>query len=161
MKLTSPEFEDSNWEISHTTLYPNEMPESGWTGIGWFRVHLSIDSTLRQKTLGLYIQQAGNSEIYLDGELHAVFGKSERQQEWKNLYTDDYPREISFDGKGDHVIAVRYSNASVKKFHTAGFPAGFSLYLEKMSGLVKRDVQAQQYSKQQMFLLGLLILIIM
>lgn len=42
----NPQFADSEWEITNTRLNPNNLPKSGWNGIGWFRLHLVVDSAL-------------------------------------------------------------------------------------------------------------------
>src|SRR5215207_6963651 len=40
-----PQFDDSSWEVLNgTRLTAREQPRSGWRGIGWFRLHLNVDS---------------------------------------------------------------------------------------------------------------------
>ncbi len=111
----SPEFDDSEWEITNTWLRPNNLPKSGWNGIGWFRLDLVVDSTLWNRPLALNVHQLGASEIYLDGRLVAQFGKvgsSMRDEEVYFARNPDFlppPKSIVF-GKTNHVIAVRFSN---------------------------------------------------
>ena len=47
---------------------PDSLDEISRPGIGWFRLHLRIDSTLRNTTLALSIYHLGASEIYFDGQ---------------------------------------------------------------------------------------------
>ena len=114
-KWTNPEFDDSEWEITKTWLNPNNLPKSGWNGIGWFRIHMVVDSILWNRPLALNVRQLGASEIYLDGSLVAQFGKvgsSERDEEDYIARNPDFlppPKSIVF-GKTNHVIAVRFSN---------------------------------------------------
>lgn len=111
----NPAFDDTGWESTESTwLFLNEIPRSGWEGIGWFRLHLSVlDERLWHTPLALQVMyQAGASEIYLDGELIYSFGKVGNRKEEEEPYWERNPQVISFSGETDHVIAVRYSNFS-------------------------------------------------
>jgi len=111
----NPAFDDTEWESTESTwLFLNEIPRSGWEGIGWFRLHLSVpDERLWHTPLALQvIYQAGASEIYLDGELIYSFGKVGNRKEEEEPYWERNPQVISFSGETDHLIAVRYSNFS-------------------------------------------------
>ena len=119
-----PTFDDTGWESTSTELSLNEIPSSGWEGIGWFRLHLSVpDERLWHTPLALHIAyHAGASEIYLDGELIYTFGKVGNRKEEEESYWERNPQVISFSGKTDHVIAVRYSNfSSYQLTPTLGF----------------------------------------
>ncbi len=109
-----PTFDDTGWESTSTELALNGIPASGWEGIGWFRIHLSVpDERLWYTPLALEVMyHAGASEIYLDGELIYTFGKVGTRKEEEEPYWERDPQVISFSGKTDHVIAVRYSNFS-------------------------------------------------
>lgn len=111
----NPAFDDTGWESAESTwLFINEIPRSGWEGIGWFRLHLSVpDERLWHMPLALQVMyQAGASEIYLDGELIYSFGKVGKKKEEEEPYWERNPQVISFSGETDHLIAVRYSNFS-------------------------------------------------
>ena len=111
----NPAFDDTEWESTESTwLFLGEMPRSGWEGIGWFRLHLSVpDERLWHTPLALQVMyQAGASEIYLDGELIYTFGKVGNRKEEEEPYWERNPQVISFSGETDHLIAVRYSNFS-------------------------------------------------
>jgi len=124
------DFDDSSWDLVNPELRSNELPKSGWQGIGWFRLHIVVDSTLINKPLGLSIWQAGVSQLYLDGTLIYTFG--EHSGDWTGV-----PKVLTFDGKKRHVIAVRYSNLSVKKFHGAGYNSGFFLRLGNVNQMTE------------------------
>ncbi len=145
-----PSFDDSEWETTITMLYPNNLPESGWQGSGWFRIHIVIDSTLFNKSLGLSLVQAGKSQIYLDGTLIAEFG--ENGDSWTGL-----PKVISFDTNKRHVIAVRYSNYSFRKFQSAGYSSGFFLRLGFVNQMADDAIRSERtYIRFQMFYTTLL-----
>ena len=135
----SPNFDDTAWESTNTLMFPKELPESGWNGIGWFRLHLSVpDERLWHLPLALYVTyQAGASEIYLDGELIYKFGTVGTRREEEKPYWARNPQVISFSGKTDHVIAVRYSNFSSPE----SIPMrGFGLRLTELNRNIKRHV---------------------
>jgi len=134
----SPEFDDSSWELVRPGLRLNELPKNGWQGVGWFRLHIVIDSTLFNKPLGLSILQAGASQIYLDGTLIYTFG--EHSDDWTGV-----PKVLTFDEKKKHVIAVRYSNLTVNKFHRAGWPAaGFVLQLGNVNQMAEERIRKER-----------------
>lgn len=125
-----PTFDDTEWESTVSTqLFLNGMPRSGWEGIGWFRLRLSVpDERLWHTPLALeVIYQAGASEIYLDGELIYTFGKVGNTKEDEEPYWERNPQVISFSGETDHLIAVRYSNfSSYQLTPVVGFALGVS-----------------------------------
>ena len=145
----NPEFDDSEWETTNTSLHPNNLPKSGWQGVGWFRLHIVIDSTLFNKPLGLSIWQAGVSQLYLDGTLIYTFG--EHSDDWTGL-----PKVLTFSGKKRHVIAIQYSNLSAKKFHSAGYNAGFFLQLGNVNRMAEERIRKERaVIGYQMFLTSL------
>ena len=146
----NPDFDDTAWESANTMLFKAELPESGWEGIGWFRLHLSVpDEQLWHLPLALYVTyQAGASEIYLDGELIYKFGTVGTPREKEKPYWARNPQVISFSGKTDHVIAVRYSNFSSPQ----SIPIlGFGLRLTELNRDIKRHIsQARGITTFQM-----------
>ena len=98
-----PELDDSLWETVDTRLKSDKLPKDGWRGIGWFRLHVAVDSTLWNKPLALIYHQTGAAEIYLDGKLIYTFGKvgtSKAEEEGHHsLGVLAPPKLISFDGR--------------------------------------------------------------
>jgi len=131
------DFDDSSWELVYPELGADSLPKSGWQGVGWFRLHIVIDSTLINKPLGLTIWQAGASQFYLNGTLKYTFG--ENNEEWTVI-----PKVLTFDGKKRHVIAVRYSITSVEKFHKAGLASGFYLRLGNMNQMAEGRIRYEK-----------------
>lgn len=135
----SPIFDDTAWESTNTLLPRNELPKGGWEGIGWFRFHLSVpDAQLWNMPLALQVAyQMGASEIYLDGKLIYTFGKVGTRQGEEEAYWEREPQVISFSGKTDHLIAVRYSNFSS---HQLTPVLGFKLGLAPLNSSIERRV---------------------
>jgi len=115
-RWASPELDDSSWETVDTWLAPKQLPKGGWTGIGWFRLHLAVDAKLWNVPLALSVSQLGASEIYLDGNRIYQSGKVGASKAEEEAYWEQEPRAISFGGRTDHVLAVRYSNLSASTF---------------------------------------------
>lgn len=106
------DYNDSQW----MRLDPQLKYKDGIDSIfkdyrGWFRVHIYIDSSLKNKQLALRVAQYGASEIYLDGIKITSYGKI-HQQDDSNKYFDPHgqPLAIGSLDTGEHVIAVRYAN---------------------------------------------------
>ena len=135
----SPAFDDTEWESANTLMFRPELPESGWEGIGWFRLRLSIpDERLWNMPLALRVTfQVGASEIYLDGELIYKFGTVGTREEEEEPYWERDPQVISFSGRTDHVIAVRYSNFSSYQLTPM---LGFSLMLSPLNDSIEARV---------------------
>ncbi|MFC2084889.1 SpoIIE family protein phosphatase [Bacteroidota bacterium] len=105
-----PGYDDLDWRIVDTRLPPEEYPNLDWQGIGWFRIHLKVDSSLWDRPLSLMIRHTGASEIYLNGKLLYQIGKVGNTEENEIIYTERNPKYILFDRQTDQVLAIRYSN---------------------------------------------------
>ena len=135
----SPTFDDTAWESTNTLMFRQELPESGWEGIGWFRLRLSVsDEQLWNMPLALHVMfQVGASEIYLDGKLIYKFGTVGTREEEEKPYWKRDPQVISFSGKTEHLIAIRYSNFSSYRLMPV---LGFSLMLAPLNESIEARV---------------------
>jgi serine phosphatase RsbU (regulator of sigma subunit) len=139
-----PDFDDGSWELAGTGLEKDCLPASGWPGIGWFRIPLAVDSSLWRKPLIMTINQAGASQVYLNGELIYDFGEPglSRQRGKSAGYLDF--ANFSVEGKARHVFAVRYANYSAENFHSAGFPAGFYFLISHADVAIERGIKEEK-----------------
>ena len=124
----SPTYNDSSWLSASTVLAKGAMPEGGWFGIGWFRLHLRVDSTLIGAPLSFRVANMGALELYLDGKKVKSFGRvaQDGQKERIQLAAYPFPWTIKLTDSV-HVLAVRFSNHRVETFHSLGGPAGFAV----------------------------------
>jgi serine phosphatase RsbU (regulator of sigma subunit) len=120
-----PEYDDSDWEITNTVLRPKSVPTSGWNGIGWYRLHITVDSLLLNKPLIIDKWQGGPSEVYLNGELLFSAGTVGATPGSEIPPHEREPKTFSFGPDTDNVIAVRYSNHSWRHIFDMGGNAGF------------------------------------
>ncbi len=137
--------DDSSWAVAPSSL--RTSPQGGWPGVGWFRRHLVVDDGEGLVT-ALRVEQAGASQIFLDGRAIGEFGRPSADADEERTM---FPRRftaVALSG-GEHVLAVRYSNAVGNTF-SEGF-RGFVVILrhaDAMSGAAfewTRSVGAGSY----------------
>ncbi len=140
----SPSFDDTAWKSTSTLLSRKELTENEWQGIGWFRLRVSVpDRRLWNMPLALHVLfQTGASEIYLDGELIYKFGTVGTRVGEEEPYWKRDPQVISFSGKTDHLLAIRYSNFSSSLFTPL---LGFSLMLAPLNESIEVRVSVVRY----------------
>jgi len=125
-------FNDSSWELYGPGIWQSQPPKSGWHGIGWFRLHVLLDSILWKKSLALFIHQRGASEIFIDGQRTYTFGQVGHSQKDEKRFENRNPQVLIFSPQAAHVIAVRYSSFSVGKF-LQNEDIGFSMSISALS----------------------------
>ena len=89
--FAKPDFDDSKWESIDPTKDPDELPQLKKAGIGWFRIHLNVDSSLKNTILSLYTYQGIATEFYQNGIFIGNFGKvSQNPNEVQAFYSFNY-----------------------------------------------------------------------
>lgn len=141
----NPGYDDRDWEEATTRLSPQKLPNSGWSGRGWFRLHLTVDSALVNQPLALLFPQRGAAEIYLDGKRIQSFGKVGTSPADERVFWEKNPQIIVFRER-QACLAVRYSNFSTLHFLQHGTWIGFSLGLGKMEDMVAARTQEVRYA---------------
>jgi signal transduction histidine kinase len=113
----NPAYDDSLWKAFSA---PNlNMPDgkhaiANYGEIVWFRKHIKADSSL-SKTIVLYLNQFGASEIYLDGKLIHQLGRVSADINKVVFNTSiDQLLELPLEKGKEQVLAVRYVNAQYK-----------------------------------------------
>lgn len=139
-----PALDDRDWYVGGSHLLPDRATEHPWTGIGWFRMHVTVDPALVGVPLGLHMVQAGASEIYLDGRLLYRLGTVGATPDAEVAFWDQqYPRAVVFD-REEHVLAVRYSNYTTTIFRQLGYGQGFYILLAELSAQVEERVARER-----------------
>ncbi len=118
---------DSDWAISTTTFNAFETEQPEFTGKGWFRLNLTIDTSLINKPLAFVAWFAGAAEVYINGEQVSEYGKIENG-ELKEKYVPLFPEILSL-GKENNVIAIRYFNDLFEEMQQKSFSPGFFIQL--------------------------------
>ncbi|MFQ3214679.1 MAG: two-component sensor histidine kinase [Marivirga sp.] len=137
LEWASPDFDDTNWyPINPHNLKVYRMPDSLWTGYGWWRMNFTASPTIIEEIERQYFYSWGAAEIYLDGKLVATYGDFSGVSQNEKTYTPDYKgdRSLIIRPQEIHTLAVRFSHHQAKKNHqifryyaeNLGFNIGFS-----------------------------------
>jgi serine phosphatase RsbU (regulator of sigma subunit) len=124
-----PEYDHEQWESVNPLLRSEDFPAAGWNGVGWFRLPVTVDSSLWGVPLSIFVEQAGASEIYLNGRRLFSLGTVGSSAREEKPYVDRAPRVIVFDHRSEQLLAVRYSNFQWMVFHEYNSGAGFLMSL--------------------------------
>jgi len=106
-----PHFDDSRWQKADLSNPNSYLPAFGKRGIGWFRLKLSMDSSLRANPVALQISQLGAIELYVKNSLLVSLGKMNAAGLIQT--NDSHGKPFLFQGNlgGDTIIlAVRYAS---------------------------------------------------
>lgn len=151
IEWAAPNFDDSNWDVAYSWLNEGLQPETGWNGLGWFRMHFIIDSALINKPVSFTMWQAGASEVYLDGKILYKYGKIGIPADSERSYDDRNPKVIVFDSASKHTLAVRYTNFSLSNYNHKHVYGGFIITLGRINQeIAKRVTQIRNSSISQM-----------
>jgi two-component system NtrC family sensor kinase len=104
-----PAYDDSKWQPIDPTRDIHDLPQL-WKGIGWLRLHFTIDSATFQNELSVLVEQTGASEIYMNGHLIQKLGTISNKQREVLAVTPTRGTYISLPVQkhGEQVLAVRF-----------------------------------------------------
>ncbi|MHA2101731.1 MAG: hypothetical protein ACW99A_24045, partial [Candidatus Kariarchaeaceae archaeon] len=160
----NPIYDDSYWQI----VPLKSFPEDEWTGVGWARITVKIDSSLQEIPLGLKLQFVGAVEIYVDGKLIHRYGKiGKNVNDEKGIFVFEQPEVtvVSFrpspvdaNGFSTHIIAIRTSNFITHDGILKGLSPIFDLNIGSIDEF-KTEVKSisRNASIHQFFFLGVLL----
>jgi two-component sensor histidine kinase len=132
-----PDFDDSDWHnINPIDLKAYRMPDSLWSGHGWWRIRFTADPKIIEAIERLYFHSWGAAEIYLNGELVETYGNFSTDSKLEQTYTPNYApdRPLKITPQNVYTLAVRFSNHQAKNnfrifryfSENLGFSIGFS-----------------------------------
>lgn len=150
LSWNDPAYADTNWKTAATN-FGDQHPLSGWNGIGWFRLWFTTDASLQTTILALRINHDGASEIYLDGQKIAGFGKVGHSKQ--QMVAARAPYQIipfSINNSKPHLLAVRYSNFN------AYFPGfiGFQVWVNTYSNAAQAVLTHAQRNDYMLISVG-------
>lgn len=112
-----PEFDDSRWDTLNPTQLLVHLPRLPPQGIGWLRMRLSIAPALRGRLVGVTIDQAGATALFLNGKKVLESGKINLQQRVEVNSINQANALIALDDDSVQVLAVRYAFAKEQLLH--------------------------------------------
>ena len=159
-----PSFNDSTWKISGTDFPVDSLDQDIWQGIGWFRLKISVDSSLHDTMLGLFVYHTGASEIYLDGEKIGGYGRiGDIEDLDKAFIPKGLPLNIYLDDSSHHLLAVRYSNRMLSSWSLLRYrdkqylPPGFAIVFGLSTEMVHSYIHETGFLYVGAAVIGLLI----
>jgi serine phosphatase RsbU (regulator of sigma subunit) len=139
-------YNDESWQVTDSRLLQKDVQQLTWNGIGWFRLHMQISQDLYNEPLGLFLQQTGASEIYVNNVLFY------RSPDFAQAIEKSHSiQPIPLPSAGDYLIAVRYKNPSIQKFfrYREETYAGFALHVAPMTRLIAQAESNIDIAKMQ------------
>lgn len=107
IEWASPLFDDSNWLQVRSDSLPKEYQGEE----AWFRLRFQLPEKFSQTPLCLTMYHYGASEIYLNGNKIASFGKvSDKAEEEITMNPRSILLDVQIESNREHLIAVHYSN---------------------------------------------------
>jgi two-component system, NtrC family, sensor kinase len=154
------DFDDSAWETIDLTRNLGQLPQVTEAEIGWFRLHLNVDSAMVNKPYIVEVTVVGAVEIYLNDELVRVMGKvSKDPKNEEALYTYYNPFFCIFPRTDSNTIAVRYSLTKSNLYLSRQVP--LVMFLTKLDGFVDEGTwDIHQNDIMYLTLVGLLLMML-
>jgi adenylate cyclase len=110
-------YDDSGWDTLSTRLNLDQMDNDLFEEIGWFRLHLRIDSTLFNQAFALTIDQMGVSEIYFNGKKIETIGSfANDTSEERRFNPRLIPYLIQFNTQKNQLLALKYAHKKARQF---------------------------------------------
>ena len=104
------DFDDAGWEtVEGTTFKPEMLERADWKGRAWFRLRFKIEGKLAGQNIVLSPTQRGASEVFIDGEPLAKFGKI-TDAGVIEYNPNRAPIPFRLDDESEHSIAVRFAS---------------------------------------------------
>jgi signal transduction histidine kinase len=125
------EFPDSAWAKASPSAITNSAsrsPDFARANIGWFRVHIRIDSSLNEQSFMLVLSLVGAAEVYVDGQMIGQYGQpsaeaaSERMASVSRFTLQSALLRLRADKP--HVLAIRYSFAHYHNYVATLYQGG-------------------------------------
>lgn len=104
-RWADPKFDDSSWDTTRTSLQGKEF-----SGLGWFRLRIRIDSTRGVPPVVLAMKHRGASEIYVNGTLLQRYGLPGPREMEERFDPKGLPLHINYTPGIPLLLAVKYSN---------------------------------------------------
>lgn len=136
------EYNDLGWDTLSTGINVQGINSAIFEKMGWFRLHLEIDSSLYNRSFALLINQNGASEIFVNGGKVGSLGSFATDSTEEIRYNPKLiPLSIQFDDNPEQIISVRYAHSKAYIFskrysnHNAGFTLSIAQYDYAMNQL--------------------------
>ena len=108
-----PLLDDSDWPLVYPELRADSSTTTLFDTFGWFRMHVTLDSTLFRNGFGMSIFHAGNAEMYWNGKLMFEAGRrGTHPNGGASITTTGVPTYVTAPDSAKGVIAVRFDTST-------------------------------------------------
>lgn len=146
--------DDNDWTRIPLASSQDTWEDQGWAGMGWFRLTVDVDSTMRNEPVAIQVSQSGASEIYIDGLLIHSIGQVGNTFETQVAQYEKTPLMLSFGSGREHLLAVRHSSFRENKSNFQSFK--LTLFPDTAESLEQLVNQVRESIPVQIFIgLGL------
>ncbi len=155
-----PDFDDSAWG----KVAIDSFPSKEWSGIGWFRMWVEVDTSLYRKPLGFSCELIGALDVFIDGRYRFSFGKVGKTiDEEEPLFVKSFlPPEVFvfraadsiLNGKSQHLIAIRYSSFLLESPISIGIEPSFTIKIDdfEQHRMEQREIRTSAKTFQMLFI---------
>ena len=147
---SDPQFNDNGWVVTDPFIIWSDSTQPSWRGIGWFRFHMIVDSSLWNRTLAIRINQLGASEVYYNGRLLYRFGRVGATSATYESNAMSWWQQIRIDPQFDQLFAVRYANPDWKSLVRMGYAPGFLITLKDVNTAFRTAIEVRVNAEVQM-----------
>jgi len=143
-------YNDSDWVTTDPYITWRNPSDPKWNGLGWFRFHMYVDSSLWNTTLAIRIVQMGASQIYYDGKLLYSFGKVGSSPSTTMPNAMSWWQQLKIDPKYDQLIAVRYADYDREGLTKLGYFPGFLISIRDLNMAFRTAADVRENAARQM-----------
>jgi len=151
------DFDDSKWERIDPNKKIDDLPQIQKAGIGWFRINLNVDSSLKNTILSLQTNQFLAAEFYQNGIFIGNLGiVSSNPKDVQGFFSMDYYKPVIHLYTGDktkQVLAVRFAYQNVIIYQRSNnqkcLGLGIKLFRTEPKNPEKRDAFHLNIYKQR------------
>jgi signal transduction histidine kinase len=165
LSWADPDFDDSDWISFRPAGLTSPIPDSLWSGYGWFRYRFAVDSSIYAMPILLYFSTWGAAEVYLDGKLLREFGvfSADPKSEKRYMPKGKIHPAVVLQHADSHVLAVRFSYHKGQQYkkllgkYAATFGFGTGLAKENLN---YRAISINNANQQRVYILGTMLFLI-
>lgn len=143
-------YDDNSWPITNPYVMWTRPSDPQWRGVGWFRFHMYVDSSLWNRTLAIRIAQMGASQIYYNGKLLYSFGKVGTSATTTVPNAMSWWQEFRIDPQRDQLIAVRYAEYDRRSLMKMGYFPGFLISMRELNTAFQTAGGVRENAARQM-----------
>ncbi|MHC1737627.1 MAG: SpoIIE family protein phosphatase [Ignavibacteriaceae bacterium] len=123
------DYNDSHWLKYNLSFFPLQSDARLW----WFRMKLTVDSSLFGKSFAVNIEHLGASEVFFNGRKIFKSGVPSSSPDSFESYQNRQWYALTFDNRREQFFTVKYANHDIAYQSGLGFNSGFVLSIANIN----------------------------